>query len=247
MNGTKFIVPVCVNLITAVVVGMSLYAADKEGQDSSSPILALVDYVADGDTLFLNSGETVRLIGVDTPESHHPERPVEYFAAEAKAFLEQTAKGREVRLVYGKERYDKYGRLLAYAYLPDGVLINAEIIKAGCGFAYTRFPFELSSNFVRYETEARQAKRGMWAADRMAELRWVMERGRTPFKIYDLSNRKWAVEFRAMAKVCSSLEELNTELSFLRTAAYGLSDKDLLLECGSRGWKEIPAGKGVSE
>ena len=71
----------------------------------------------DGDTLLLNSGGTVRLIGVDTPETKHPEKPVEYFAEEAYRFTKQMVEGKEVRLEFDQTRRDRYGRIFAYVYL----------------------------------------------------------------------------------------------------------------------------------
>jgi micrococcal nuclease len=143
----------------------------------------------------LADGNIVRLIGIDTSELHHPSRPVEYFAAEAKDFVEQKLKDHEVKLVFGKEKHDKYGRLLAYVYLTDGIFLNAEIVKQGYGFAYTKFPFEFSDDFVKYETEARQAKLGLWNGDGLNELRWLKSQKREPFRIYDLANSKWAIEY----------------------------------------------------
>ena len=68
-----------------------------------------------------------------------------------------------MKLKYDVQRRDKYGRLLAYVYLMNGTLLNAEIIKQGYGHAYTRFPFKYKEEFKQYEKEAREAKRGLWA------------------------------------------------------------------------------------
>ena len=70
--------------------------------------------------------------------------------------------GKEVRLEYDWQRRDKYNRLLAYVYLLDGTFLNAEIIKQGYGFAYTRFPFKYLQEFRKYEKEARENKKGLW-------------------------------------------------------------------------------------
>lgn len=116
----------------------------------------------DGDTIKLDNGETVRLIGVDTPESVHPLKPVEYFAKEASDFTRSLVVGRYVTLEYDQTLRDRYGRLLAYVYLDDGTFVNAEIIKQGYGFAYTKYPFKHIDEFRVYEREAREAKRGLW-------------------------------------------------------------------------------------
>lgn len=119
--------------------------------------------VVDGDTIILGNNERVRLIGVDTPETKHPRKPVEYFGKEASTFTQKMVEGKEVKLEYDQQRKDKYGRLLAYVYLMDGTFLNAEIIKQGYGHAYTRFPFKYMEEFRQYEKEAREAKRGLWA------------------------------------------------------------------------------------
>jgi micrococcal nuclease len=110
-----------------------------------------VKRVVDGDTLFLANGEYVRLIGVDTPETKHPEKPVEYFGEEACSFTKKLAEGKEARLEYDQTRRDRYGRILAYVYLLDGTLLNAEIIKQGYGFDYTKYPFKYMGEFGKYE------------------------------------------------------------------------------------------------
>ena len=222
-----------------------LLSANPTATDANSTSVSTVDRVIDGDTIVLTDGNSVRLIGVDTPELHHPSRPIEYFAIDAKTFVDQMVKGREIKIVLGKERRDKYNRLLAYVYLPDNTFLNAEIIKQGYGFVDTRLPFEFSDDFVKYEDEARQAKRGLWAGNGLNELRWIKSKKRLPFEIYDLANNKWAIEYQGMAKTYLALEELNGELEFMRKAAYGLSPRDLRLECAKRGWHEIdPEKKG---
>lgn len=119
--------------------------------------------VVDGDTIILSNGERVRLIGVDTPETKHPRKPVEYYGKEASAFTKGMVEGKYVRLEYDWQERDKYGRLLAYVYLLDGTFLNAEIIKQGYGHAFTRFPFKYLEQFRQYEREAREDKRGLWA------------------------------------------------------------------------------------
>ena len=118
--------------------------------------------VIDGDTIVLNNGEIVRLIGVDTPETKHPRKPVEYYGKEASAFTKKMVEGKEVRLEYDWQERDKYGRLLAYVYLMDGTFLNEEIVRQGYGYAYTKFPFKYLELFRKYEQEARENKRGLW-------------------------------------------------------------------------------------
>jgi micrococcal nuclease len=121
-----------------------------------------VTRVVDGDTIILNGNERVRLIGVDTPETVHPQKPVEYYGKEASAFTKRLCEGKSVRLEYDWQKQDKYGRTLAYVYLEDGTFLNAEIIKQGYGHAYTRFPFKYLEEFRGYEKDARESGMGLW-------------------------------------------------------------------------------------
>ena len=139
-----------------------------EGQPSRSQTPArrglwrAVTRVVDGDTIILDGNERVRLIGVDTPETVDPRRPVQYFGKEASAFTKRMVEGKKVRLEFDQTRKDRYGRTLAYIYLEDGTHLNAEIVKRGYGHAYTRFPFRYLEEFRRYQREAREAGRGLW-------------------------------------------------------------------------------------
>ena len=107
---------------------------------------------------------TVRLIGVDTPETVDPRKPVQFFGKEASEFTRRMAQGKVVRLEFDAPRTDKYQRTLAYAYLPDGTFLNAEIVKQGYGHAYVQYPFKYLDQFRGYEREAREAGRGLWGA-----------------------------------------------------------------------------------
>lgn len=121
--------------------------------------------VVDGDTIVVEidgKQEKVRLIGVDTPETVHPNKPVQYFGKEASEFTKRTVEGKRVMLEYDWQKRDKYGRLLAYVYLEDGTFLNAEILKQGYGFAYTKYPFKYLEDFRKYEREARDNNRGLW-------------------------------------------------------------------------------------
>jgi micrococcal nuclease len=131
----------------------------------------VVERVIDGDTLLMENGERVRFIGVDTPETKHPNKPVEHFGKEAAAFTRRMAEGKHVRLEFdpanaarAHKDSTQQRRTLAYVFLEDGTLLNAKIIKQGYGFAYTRFPFARMEEFRRLEREAREQGRGLWAS-----------------------------------------------------------------------------------
>jgi micrococcal nuclease len=121
----------------------------------------------DGDTIQVNmnnTNETVRFIGVDTPETHDPRKAVQCFGKVAAAFTKQLIGTSDVRLQADPENTnrDRYNRLLRYVFLPDGRLVNAEIIKQGYGFAYTYFPFTKLEEFRGYEKQAREHQKGLW-------------------------------------------------------------------------------------
>jgi micrococcal nuclease len=132
----------------------------------------VVDHV-DGDTIRvripnppagLRAVETIRMIGVDTPETVHPSRPVETFGKEASEFTRTELLGKTVRLAFDWDLRDRYGRLLAYIYTAEGRCFNAGLISEGYGHAYTRFAFQFMEEFRAREQEARQEKRGLWGS-----------------------------------------------------------------------------------
>lgn len=108
--------------------------------------------------------ETVRMIGVDTPETHKPNTPVQCYGPAAAAYTKNLIGKNKVRLESDEtnQNRDRYGRLLRYVYLPDGRLLEKEIISSGYGFAYTSFPFIKKADFVRDEQQAKEANRGLW-------------------------------------------------------------------------------------
>jgi len=166
MRARRKLLTVLVGLATLLIAGYLRRVAPPEPRSSTPPRLSDTRQcvrVVDGDTIVLDGGERVRLIGVDTPETVDPRRPVQRFGKEASAFTRRAVEGKPVRLKYDEDTRDKYGRTLAYVYLSDGTLLNAEIIRQGYGFAYTRFPFRYQAQFVRLEREAREGGRGLWA------------------------------------------------------------------------------------
>jgi micrococcal nuclease len=110
----------------------------------------------------LGTVETIRMLGVDTPETVHPSKPVERFGKEASDFTRLRLFNKTVYLAFDWDLRDRYGRLLAYIYTADGACFNAVLIREGYAYAYTRFAFQFAEEFRALEREARQAKRGLW-------------------------------------------------------------------------------------
>lgn len=128
-----------------------------------------VTAVADGDTITVDMNgtpERIRMIGVDTPETHDPGTPVQCYGPEASAFTKQALLQKAVRLEADptNDNRDRYDRLLRYVYLEDGSLFSETLIRQGYGFAYLSFPFQKSQDFAAHQTEAQTAKRGLWSA-----------------------------------------------------------------------------------
>lgn len=123
----------------------------------------------DGDTIAVDmsgKAEKVRFIGVDTPETQDPRKPIQCFGQAAADFTKQLIGSNAVRLEADPEstNRDRYDRLLRYVYLPDQTLVNAEIIRQGYGFAYTSFPFSKLEEFRILEKQAQDSKRGLWGS-----------------------------------------------------------------------------------
>lgn len=133
------------------------------------PGLYNVKSFADGDTITVEMGgreERIRMIGVDTPETHKPNAPVQCYGPEASAYTKQLIGDEQVRLEADPQssNRDRYNRLLRYVYLADGRLVEAELIKGGYGFAYTYFPFTKSAEFTAAQKQAQEQRAGLWTA-----------------------------------------------------------------------------------
>lgn len=123
--------------------------------------------VDDGDTITVDMNgkeERVRYVGIDTPETQDPRKPVQCFGKVATDYNMQLLGTSPVRLESDplSSNRDRYNRLLRYIYLPDGRLAQAEILKNGFAFAYVSFPFTKSDEFLNYQREAREQNRGLW-------------------------------------------------------------------------------------
>jgi micrococcal nuclease len=134
---------------------------------------AVVVRHVDGDTVYVSiprppSGiqryERVRFLGVDTPETVHPNKPVQAFGKEASEFTRRRLFHQIVYLAFDWNLRDRYGRLLAYVYLKDGRCHNAELLREGYAHAYTREPIQFLDEFRALEREARQQRRGLWGS-----------------------------------------------------------------------------------
>ena len=125
--------------------------------------------VVDGDTLDIDVADVdyphtrIRLWGVDTPETLKENTPVQHFGPEASRFTKRLCMGQDVRIELDeRQTRDRYGRLLAYVFLPDGQMLNRRLVAEGCAYADPRYGHKHFDEFRRLQNEARKARGGLW-------------------------------------------------------------------------------------
>jgi endonuclease YncB( thermonuclease family) len=123
-----------------------------------------IKYVYDGDTIKLENGDSVRFIGINTPEIHSRYRQGEPGGEQATAFLKQQLSGGEVLLQYDQQQRDHYDRQLAYCYTPEGINLNVLMLKQGYASLSIHPPnLYYLDEMVAAQNEAIQQRRGIWA------------------------------------------------------------------------------------
>ena len=151
-----------------VVVPSDHTVVSPDNLDINDPVgaEALVSEVVDGDTVKLSDGNKVRILGIDTPETKDPRKPVQCFGEEASLKMTELVDDKKVTLLVdeGQGDKDKYGRLLRYIYIGN-TDIGAEMVRQGYAFAYTKYPVSKMDGYVALEQEARENKAGLWAED----------------------------------------------------------------------------------
>ncbi len=145
-----------------------------EQNKESAPQSGLVSVVSvvDGDTIKVNldgKTETLRLIGMDTPEIVDPRKPVQCFAREASSKAKELLSGKKVKLESDSTQgeRDKYDRLLRYVYLEDGTLYDKWMITEGFAHEYTydSNPYRYQADFKAAEKQARDQSKGFWGTN----------------------------------------------------------------------------------
>ncbi|HEY6638634.1 MAG TPA: thermonuclease family protein [Solirubrobacterales bacterium] len=157
-----------------VVLAVSHGCGSGGGSDEpSGPVTVRVIHVVDGDTIDVRmpdgDDETVRYIGIDTPETVKPDTPVQCGGPRAHDVNERLVGGRAVTLRFDAERRDVYGRLLAYVYRPAArpgrqpLFVNAELVRRGLARTLTIPPNDsFAALFARLAARAGAAGRGLW-------------------------------------------------------------------------------------
>ena len=168
-------------LILLVVAAIAAYFFGSQGlveqQDDSGFIVGTVTRVVDGDTAVITvdgQERRVRLLGVDTPETVHPNKPVQFYGKEASNFTKQNLTGQRVWLEYDKNPQDRYSRHLAYIWTakPTNItdatirrdMFNARLLLGGYAKVLIIKPnTRYAKEFAEFESEARSSRRGLWA------------------------------------------------------------------------------------
>jgi endonuclease YncB( thermonuclease family) len=152
-------------LMIFIVFAAGVFVKNYNEQKSIQRFDAVVQRVIDGDTVVLDSGEKVRLLGIDSPELHHPDYPVQKYGEEAKQYMKKRVEGKKVTLEYTVlDKYDKYNRLLAFIYL-DGANVNSEMVKKGLAYASVNQYMSKTKEFMVIENIARRFKVGIWETE----------------------------------------------------------------------------------
>jgi micrococcal nuclease len=154
-------------LLAATLLILRPWEGDGKGNEGPAAVAAFVTRAIDGDTIearIEGREEDVRYIGIDTPETVKPDTPVQCFGPQASAFNHRLVEGRRVRLVFGVERHDAYGRLLAYVYLGRR-FVSAILARRGLARSLTIPPNDRFAPLLRrLELRAARAGRGLWGA-----------------------------------------------------------------------------------
>ena len=157
--------------IESGVVGESLLANEDIRKSPTYQVLR----VTDGDTIHINyngKNKKVRLIGLDTPETKDPRKPIQCFGREATAKMTELAENKNIRLEFDKTQgeRDKYGRLLAFVYSEDSKNLAYEMIRQGYGneYTYNSNPYKYQNEFKEAARKAREENKGLWAENTCA-------------------------------------------------------------------------------
>ena len=115
--------------------------------------------------------------------------------------------------------------------------MNAEIIKQGYGFAYTKYPFKYQQRFVSLEKEAERNKRGYWKYGGKGEMSWILEKDQKPFLVYQMSQNLWGVKYKDFIKTRLNDEQLTAILNDLRRWIHEFHEEDLEKQLLNSGWE----------
>ncbi|SHH24381.1 micrococcal nuclease [Thermosyntropha lipolytica DSM 11003] len=190
-----------------LVVFFLLILAGCVSRDNTYQVLRVVD----GDTIIIDYNgkeERVRFIGVDTPETKHPQKGVEFYGREAYEFTRNLLEGERVTLKFDVQERDRYGRLLAYVY-KDDIFVNELLVKEGYARVLTIPPnVKYAEHFLKLEREARKEGRGLWGKEVAEEKKEITYIGNKNSKKFHLPSCEGVAKMKEENKVnFNSLDE----------------------------------------
>lgn len=137
---------------------------------TASPSAEMVTRIVDGDTIEIATGQKLRYIGIDTPETKDPKKTKQCFGEEAAVKNKELVEGKRIRMEKDVSETDRYGRLLRYVYVTDStaspeatIFVNEYLVKEGYAYAVT-FPPDVKyyNHFRELQNEAMRLKKGLW-------------------------------------------------------------------------------------
>ncbi len=201
---------------------------------------AIVSYVHDGDTIWLENGDKVRLIGLNTPEIAARDRPGEPLGISARNMLRRQLTGKRVYLESDSREHDRYERRLAHLFSPDRSNLAAGLIAAGYGYAIT-IPPNLKHHecYQAAEQRARQKKAGIWQHKYFAPFKAEDVR-RTGFMrvrgcVQEIHHARQSVLLRLADKFVLKMSNDDIQ-SYLRRLLHSIKNASAPVCLYARGW-----------
>lgn len=164
-----FYLILAISLLSGCVYRDNLAKLSLASREQSTSGYYKVSKIIDGDTIEIDldgKAERVRMIGINTPESVDPNRPVECLGKEAALEARKLLEGKQIRLKadISQDDRDKYNRLLRYVWTKEGLFYNLEILKRGLAKEYTyQKAYDYQQEFRAAETAAKNANKGLWS------------------------------------------------------------------------------------
>jgi micrococcal nuclease len=194
------------NLQFSFLIGLALYVplfVITTPDNSAAQTWHTVRWVNDGDTIVLNTGQRVRYIGINAPEIDHEGQKAQPYGYPAKSFNKDLVMSKKIRLEFGAERYDRYGRTLAHVFLQDGTYVNRLLLQAGFAYYLYRKPnVQYDKILQTAQQEAMEMKKGLWRRWQEKNRPYI---GNTDSRRYHISSCPFAkkIKFKNQIKFSS--------------------------------------------
>ena len=158
-----------------------------------------VKWVDDGDTIVLSTGQRIRYLGINAPEIDHPDQMAQPYGYKAKSFNKNLVMYRRIRLEFDTERYDQYGRMLAYIFLPDGSFVNSRLLLNGLAFYLYHLPsVKYEKILYKAQLEAMASRKGLWRNWKEEKATYI---GNTKSRRFHLAACPFARKIKSTSKI----------------------------------------------